>query len=185
LITRAYALIGRATAGAPQEAQLAIHSQVEWSLGTAGILNGQARDLKFTSDLTGPHGPGAIALGKTAPLITMAMTVPALLGGAPEAHIKLLRRLGVYWGLYYQGLDDLKDMLESTAVSGKTSGRDSSLGRPNVAHQIGVERSREYLRRLVRMTESCIAEIVAAHPASEFLVKFQSAMVRRLETLPE
>lgn len=185
LITRAYALIGRVGADAPLEARLAIHALVERCLGVAGIINGQARDLVFTPGSRGRRGPIGIALGKTVPLITMAMVVPARLAGAPEVRVQLLRRLSIYWGLYYQGVDDLKDLLERAEVSGKTSGRDAMLGRPNVAIQLGIARTRDYLLRLSRLAGTCIAEITASHPPSRYLSAFQMALLQRLESLPQ
>jgi geranylgeranyl pyrophosphate synthase len=181
LITRAYSLIGQAIEGAPREARVGAHAQAEQCLGSAGILNGQAHDLKFK-----PSSPAAIAIamGKTVPLVTMAMTIPALLGAAPEGHIRLLRRLSLYWGLYYQGLDDLTDLLERADISGKTPGRDAALGRPNIAHQLGMARTYGYLHRLARLADNCIVEISEGHPQSHFLFTFQTAFLNRLESLP-
>jgi len=180
LITRAYSLIGKVIADAPRDARLGIHAQVEHCLGSTGILNGQARDLRFTP---GSLSAIAIAMGKTVPLVTMAMTIPARLGGATEGRLRLLRRLSIYWGLYYQGLDDLKDLLERTEMSGKTSGRDAALGRPNIAHQLGVPRTRGYLCRLACLAENCISEISSNHPQSRFLFTFQMGLLQRLESL--
>jgi len=183
LITRAYALIGRAFADAPLEARLAMHAQVERSLGGMGIINGQARDLAFTPGARGIRGPVGIALGKTAPLVTLALVIPARLASAPDGLIQLLRKLSIYWGLFYQGVDDLKDLLERTDVSGKTSGRDAALGRPNVAHQLGAARARGYLLRLSSLAATCIAAITASHPQSRYLQAFQMTLLQRLESL--
>ena len=183
LVTRAYALIGEAIVHASAETRLAIHAQVEQCLGTAGVINGQARDLKFTAGSRGTGGPIAIALGKTVPLLTLAMVAPARLGNAPEAEIRLLRRLSVYWGLYYQGLDDLKDLLERAETSGKTSGRDVPLGRPNIARELGTAQTCVYLRRLGKLSERCIVEIARSHLPSRFLFAFQLALTQGLESL--
>jgi geranylgeranyl pyrophosphate synthase len=185
LITRAYALIGRIAAAGPLKARLAIHAQVERCLGGTGIINGQARDLTFTPASRGLRGPIGIALGKTVPLLTMAMVIPARLAGSPEGLIQLLRRLSIYWGLYYQGVDDLKDLLERTETSGKTSGRDQALSRPNIAHQLGVSGTRSYLLRLACLAGNCVAEIIASHPQSRYLPAFQMALLQRLESLPQ
>ncbi len=181
LITRAYALMGQVIADAPREARLAIHEQVERCLGPAGILNGQACDLRFAPGSSGV----AIALGKTVPLLTLAMTVPARLGGATQRQVRLLRRLSIYWGLYYQGLDDIKDVMERTEISGKTSGRDAALGRPNIALQLGIQRTRGYLCRLARLAKCCVAEISAGNLQMRFLFMFQTDLVQRMESLPQ
>ena len=154
---------------------------MERCLGSAGILNGQAHDLKYKR---GSPGAIEVAMGKTVPLVTMAMTIPARLGGAPEGQVRILRRLSLYWGLYYQGLDDLTDLLERADISGKTSGRDSALGRPNIGHQLGIARTCGYLHRLAHLAEKCIVEISERNPQSGFLFTFQTAFLNRLVSLP-
>ena len=63
--------------------------------------------------------------------------LPALLGGAEPAEVKLLERLAAFWGLSYQALDDLKDVFQQAEQTGKTVARDASLNRPNLALAIG------------------------------------------------
>jgi len=89
-----------------------------------------------------------------------------MLGGAAEREIQLLERIALYWGLGYQMVDDLKDVLESAAEAGKTVARDLALDRPNVASAMGHSRRRRApgalihlgdrtLRRLLQSRRNC------------------------------
>lgn len=183
LITRAYALLGGVICGAPPERHRAAHALVESCLGTTGILNGQARDLKFAKEGGSRREVVSISAGKTAPLIHLAMGLPALLFGADRRALTLLARLSLFWGLFYQGLDDLKDLLEKSAESGKTPGRDQALGRPNMALAVGEEKAKAYLLRLDRLSSRCIGELIQGHSRFSFLSEYHRMLAVRWEAL--
>ena len=92
LITRAYGLLGEAIATSPVENQRAAHALIERCLGILGIVNGQALDLEFRDGARSPTGPKHIALQKTAPLIELALALPAILTGAGAREVRNLRR---------------------------------------------------------------------------------------------
>ncbi len=158
-VNRAYGLLWKAVADAPPEVRGRAMAYVEQHLGVAGLLNGQSRDLHLQD-----HGRHAqvyrqIAIGKTASLIRLALVVPAMAGGASQREICLLERLSVAWGLCYQILDDLKDILHTSEKGGKTPARDAEMQRPNLAIAIGMEASLRRAQRLVRMSDRVIARL--------------------------
>jgi geranylgeranyl pyrophosphate synthase len=113
LINRAYALSWRAASGSAQEIQRHALGYLERCLGLDGVLNGQSLDLHYA---TLPHDRKTterIAQGKTVSLIRLPLVLPAMLGGASAREIQLLERIAMYWGLSYQIVDDLKDVLQS------------------------------------------------------------------------
>jgi geranylgeranyl pyrophosphate synthase len=95
-----------------------------------------------------------------------------------------LRRLAVAWGLFYQGVDDLTDILASARLSGKTAGRDESLGRPNIARRLGIAGAGRYLDRLIGISEDSVARLAAIRPGLKFLTRFQRLVARRRDALP-
>ena len=104
-----------------------------------GLLNGQSLDLHYCD--VAPHAarqPRRIARGKTVSLIRLTLALPAMLGGASGREIQQIERISVFWGLGYQMVDDLKDVLQSAAQTGKTPARDVLLDRPNIAAAIGI-----------------------------------------------
>ncbi len=85
---------------------------------------------------------------KTADLLRLTVVLPAILGRATRREIQLLDRLALFRGLAYQAADDLKDVFQESSLSGKTGGRDHSLGRPNLVATEGTEGA---IRRFLRL----------------------------------
>ena len=169
LINRAYALIWRAADGSPRAAQPRAHAYIERCLGVEGLLNGQSLDLHYAML---PHTRATteqIARGKTVSLIRLTLALPALLGGAGARDIQLMERIALFWGLGYQMVDDLKDVLQSTEDSGKTPARDELLGHPNMAAAIGVAQTVERLLRMIQLGDRTLDMLLRLKPELEFL----------------
>jgi geranylgeranyl diphosphate synthase, type II len=169
LINRAYALTWQAISVYPSDRQTRTLAYLEEHLGVGGVLNGQSLDLHYS---TLPHDLATterIARGKTVSLIRLALVLPALLGGAPKDEVRLLERIATYWGLSYQILDDLKDVLQSTAETGKTVARDVELDRPNMALAIGASGAIRRLARLTHLGDQALRRLSISRPAVSFL----------------
>jgi geranylgeranyl diphosphate synthase type II len=80
------------------------------------------------------------------------------------------------WGLSYQIVDDLKDVLQSPTESGKTSSRDISLDRPNIAHVIGIPSAVERLTRLIRLGDKMLQRLIGSRPEVAFLEKLRAEL---------
>jgi len=176
LINRAYALTWRAAAAVPVERQQRALEFVERYLGVGGLLNGQSTDLHYASL---PHDRGtteSIAMGKTVSLIRLTLVLPALLGGASELELRLLDRIAVFWGLSYQIVDDLRDVLQTARESGKTPARDASLGRPNLALAAGVPEAEKRLRRLIGLGDRMFRQLTLLRPQFGFLAEFRAEL---------
>ncbi len=185
LINRAYALIWRAVAACPHAAQSKVMTYIERRLGVDGLLNGQCLDLHYS---TLPHTRETterIARGKTVSLIRLTLVVPALLGGAPTREIQLLERVAVCWGLAYQAIDDLKDVLQSTADTGKTAARDALLDRPNIASAIGICGAVQRLERLLHVGDLTLQRLLSRRRALSFLSKLRSDLEAELRRVTD
>lgn len=180
LINRAYALLWKSVAASAQACQQPALGYVEQCLGVDGLLNGQSLDLHYG---TLPHDRATterIARGKTVSLIRLTLVLPAMLGGAPRREIRLLERIALYWGLSYQMVDDLKDVLQSDAGAGKTVARDAELGRPNAAAVMGVPGTVVRLRRFIRVGDRMLGRLMQLRPEVEFLVKLRTELDEEL-----
>lgn len=169
LINRAYALVWRAVAACSPNRRPYATSYVEERLGVEGLLNGQSLDLHYSAL---PHTLATterIARGKTVSLIRLTLVLPAILGDAPARELQLLERIAVCWGLGYQVLDDLKDVLQNSTETGKTAARDELLDRPNIASAIGIYESVERLQRLMRIGDRTLGALLTRRPALAFL----------------
>jgi len=159
LINRAYSLMWRSVAGLPSKTQVAALTYLERHLGLAGLLNGQSQDLHYAQLSPRVREPQSVAMGKTVSLIRLALVLPAIAAQALPGEIHLLDRLAIFWGLSYQTLDDLKDVLYTGDVHGKTAARDAFLDRPNLALAIGVPEAFERIDRLMDLAGRTIARL--------------------------
>jgi geranylgeranyl pyrophosphate synthase len=176
IINRAYALSWQAVAAAPPERQTEALAYIEQHLGVSGLLNGQSLDLHYSTLAHDLRTTEQIAVGKTISLIRLTVVLPALVGGAPPEELRLLDRVARYWGLSYQIVDDLKDVLQSAAETGKTAARDISLDRPNIALAIGVPASIDRLERLVELGDRVLRRLQSRRPALSFLRRLRGSI---------
>src|SRR5271168_1490677 len=169
LVNRAYALTWRAVlASVPERHSLAL-AYVERHLGVSGLLNGQSMDLHYAALPHDRQTTEQIAIGKTVSLIRLTLVLPAILGGASASELQMLERIALSWGLSYQIVDDLKDVLQSPVEAGETVSRDLSLGRPNIALVIGIGGAVERLTRLIDLGDRMLRRLIAIRPGVRFL----------------
>jgi geranylgeranyl pyrophosphate synthase len=180
LINRAYALSWRAVSCALPQVQSRALNYIEQCLGVDGLLNGQSLDLHYA---TLPHSRETterIARGKTVSLIRLTLVLPAMLGDASAREIQLLERIALYWGLGYQMVDDLKDVLDSAAEAGKTVARDLLLDRPNAASAMGVTGAVERLTRFIRMGDRTLHLLLKSRLELSFLERLRSDLEKEM-----
>lgn len=178
-INRAHGLIAVAIAAQTGERRLAATALVDASLGAGGLLDGQARDLRFAGTPGGAPVVTRIAQRKTASLFVLSLCLSAIAGRSKPAFWSGLRRLGLYWGLAYQAADDLADVLVASEDEGKTTGRDERRGRPNLALAIGADAARRRLDRLVRLAGRSAVRLAAEDRRWRFLLAAQKFLVAR------
>jgi geranylgeranyl pyrophosphate synthase len=177
LITRAYALLWEALDRIPAARRRKAAGLVDACLGAEGILDGQARDVHFGHEARAGEVL-RVALGKTVPLIRLAVVLPALASGAPMRAIRHLETLSRAWGLAYQILDDFKDVLLTDAEAGKTTSRDRRLGRPNLPQRAGWRRALVRLDGLLDEARQALDGARLARQASIPLARLQEALER-------
>ena len=174
LVNRAYALLWQGLSDCPQERQTRAVACVEDCLGITGLLNGQSQDLHYRGLPEHRRWPEKIAARKTAPLIRLALVLPALAGGAGPAETLLMKRLAIYWGIGYQILDDLKDAGWLPGRTGKTGARDAALHRPNLALAEGAEQAVVRLERLLGLADTAMEQLLVLLPSAIFLMDLRA-----------
>lgn len=189
LITQAYHLLWGILSDLPAERRARASELVAASLGVAGTLDGQARDLHFATARTGrgrlerTRQVERVAEGKTVPLIRLALVLPALVGGADEAELAALERLSSAWGLAYQGLDDCKDGLLDAREAGKSTARDGLLGRPNLPAAAGWTGAVRRVTRRLGQSRTALAELVRQRNGWSRLLPLQAHLESELAAL--
>jgi geranylgeranyl diphosphate synthase type II len=182
LITRAYELLWGVLGTLPADRRTRAAAIIADCLGPSGVLGGQARDLAFATG-RGDMAVVEVALGKTVPLVRLALVLPALVGGAGETALAALERLSRAWGLAYQAIDDCKDGLMGREETGKSTRRDGTLGRPNLAAEAGLPGSLARLEGELAAASSALAELPGAGLAWEGLPALQEFLEAEAATL--
>ncbi|UWZ85676.1 polyprenyl synthetase family protein [Occallatibacter riparius] len=180
LINRAYALTWRAISQCPHAAQAHAMRYLEDRLGVNGLLNGQSLDLHYSELPHDRETTERVACGKTVSLIRLTLVLPAMLGGASARELQLFERMATCWGLAYQMVDDLKDVMQSSVASGKTAARDLHLDRPNIALAIGVPDALARLTRLIDVGDRTLDGLMARRPSLKFLRRLRTDLQHEL-----
>jgi geranylgeranyl pyrophosphate synthase len=159
LINRAYALCHDVLSRRLASVQTAARACLENALGTEGIIGGQARDLRFGSSPQPAREVLRIAARKTGALFLLSIYLPAIFGQPSANERRALHALCIYWGLGYQVIDDLNDVLATSLDTGKTSGRDQALNRPNLALATSVPAARHRLAHLLTLSTHALKKL--------------------------
>jgi geranylgeranyl pyrophosphate synthase len=110
-----------------------------------------------------------VARLKTVPLLQVAVLLPVILTGGRADMVTLLERYCLVRGVAYQIADDLKDVVGTASVVGKTTGRDELLGRPNIVNVAGFQGARARLLRLNGIGDRVLDVLPGGRPRWEFL----------------
>jgi len=176
-INRAYALAGFSFAAYPVETRMKAVACLDSCLGPSGLVGGQAADLSFAESDRSARAVLSVAVRKTGSLFWLAVYFPALLASPSAAELRDLKALCVYWGLAYQATDDLQDALSSAFETGKTTGRDRALNRPNLVHVIGAPATRLRTARLLGQARRVISRLDLRSPRWSYLGGFHREFV--------
>lgn len=179
LINRAYALLGFALADQPVAMRLQATACVDAFLGPAGLVGGQAADLRYGEGPRGVRAVSRIAAAKTGSLFWMAVYLPALAARPDEGERRALKALCVYWGLIFQAIDDLGDLEKGDEEAGKSTGRDDALARPNLALEIGAAAARARVARLAGQAERALRRLESRGARWSYLRRFQTEAAAR------
>ncbi|MFK7916153.1 MAG: polyprenyl synthetase family protein [Pseudomonadales bacterium] len=112
------------------------------AVGPAGMVGGQMRDMA-AEKLTLVLGElEALHAAKTGALITAAVQLGALVGGASAEQYVLLTEYAKRVGLAFQIIDDVLDVTETTESLGKPAGSDEAAGKNTYPVLLGLSESR-------------------------------------------
>lgn len=150
LMTHAFQLLASGEDEVPASIRLEVIERLCRAIGTdGGVIAGQVADLCTQGKpFTAPELE-YIHASKTGALIEASLTCAAVLAGASPDQLADLSHFGRKTGLAFQIVDDVLDVVGTSAELGKTSGKDSSGGKATYPALYGVERSREAAAALV------------------------------------
>ncbi len=161
LLTRAFQVVSEME-GVRPERQVAILRELAKAAGTVnGMIGGQVADLEAEGKPVEEENLHYIHRAKTAAMMRASVRVGAIFAGATQQQFESLSRFGGQIGLAFQIVDDVLDVVESTAGLGKTAGKDAQQKKATFPALYGVERSR------AMAAETKLRAIAALEPFGE------------------
>jgi geranylgeranyl pyrophosphate synthase len=138
------------------EIRIRLISELARAAGTpTGMVAGQQLDLQAEGKKISIEDLEKIHHSKTGAIICGAARAGAIISEASEAELETVSKFASKLGLLFQITDDLLDVTQTTAVLGKTAGKDSASAKATYPGFYGVEESGKLARRVC--DEACAA----------------------------
>jgi geranylgeranyl diphosphate synthase type II len=164
---------GRNHGDIPAAVRLAAVAELAAAAGAAGLVGGQALDLRAEAPpavAPADEAGRAAALAtlddiharKTGALMRAAVRMGAILGGATEGQLLALTRYGEAVGLLFQIADDVLDVEATPEEMGKATGKDGARRKWAYPAVIGVDASRAIAEAWVRDALDALSDFPAA-----------------------
>ncbi len=118
--------------------------------GNSGMIEGQMRDMQAAAKPLTTEELRRLQELKTGALITAAVHVGALLGGADGDRIGCMIEYGNHIGLAFQVADDLLDIEGDAAMMGKETGGDVRQKKATFPALLGIDATRDLSRSLLK-----------------------------------
>lgn len=112
--------------------------------GRHGLVQGQVLDLAAENQDISVDALQRIHRLKTAYLIEACVAIPAVLAGDRPSQ-EVLSHYGRYFGLAFQMVDDILNVVGDATELGKATGTDAGLGKATYPRLVGMDRARALL----------------------------------------
>ncbi|MGI6567878.1 MAG: polyprenyl synthetase family protein [Firmicutes bacterium] len=176
LLTESFALLGQLEdLGIPVKVVVAVIREMAQAGGSRGLIGGQAVDLASEGRQISQETLEYIHTHKTGALFRAVVRCGALLGGADEAELAAVTLYAEHFGLCFQIIDDILDVVGDEAKLGKKVGSDAEQGKVTYVTLYGLEEARALA--LKAMEEA--REAVADFQGSEVLASLAMYIVQR------
>jgi geranylgeranyl diphosphate synthase type II len=124
--------------------RLNILATIAQAAGTdRGMIGGQVADLEAEKKMPDVGTLEYIHRSKTAALIRASIVAGGMAGGATNEDVERLKCFGENIGWSFQVVDDILDVEESSAVLGKTAGKDQAQQKATYPALYGILQSRD------------------------------------------
>ena len=167
------------TSGLPPTAIVESVLVLARAAGPDGMVGGQMADLQAETRDIAAQPPeveqrtlDAIHRRKTGALITAAVELGAIAGGASPEHRAALRDYGQSIGIAFQIVDDLLDVEGTPENTGKATGKDSGRGKLTFPAVYGVASSRDQAHRWIERASQAIAPLGESAQPLNWLAKY-------------
>jgi len=150
LLTRAFSTLAE-NGPSDHATRLRVIREMGNAAGTVrALIGGQVLDLESQGKQVTESELEEIHRSKTGALITCAVRLGAIIGGATDDDLALLTSYGEKAGLAFQVADDILDQTAPRHVLGKTPGKDSASDKATYVKLLGLEVARKKADALAR-----------------------------------
>ena len=175
LLTHAFTLLATRYADRPILAT-ALACELGQAAGSTELIGGQMEDIEAETTPATRDQVEFIHNGKTAAMIACSLALGGLIGGADDAQLATLRRLGRAVGLAFQTIDDVLDATATSAELGKTAGKDAKSEKATMVRVLGLDGARE---RAAAHTATALAELAKLPGDTTFLRALVESLLHR------
>ena len=158
--------------GLPDQVTTAVLRTLLQASGAGGMIGGQLLDLEGEAAPLTLDALERVHRMKTGALISAAVVIGGLAGGATPAVQAALRTYGDAVGLAFQIADDVLDVTSTTDQLGKTAGRDAALRKSTYPALLGLVPARERATHLSADAVAALRESGIHSTALEALAHF-------------
>ena len=128
--------------------------EVAKAIGTEGMIGGQVKDLEAEGKKVSLKQVEYIHTHKTGKLLSASVRAGAILGGADKATLSALSSYGEKFGLAFQIVDDILDVVGKEEIIGKKKGSDKANSKATYPEVIGLEESKKLAKDLLTQAKS-------------------------------
>lgn len=175
LQTLAFQTLANRLAGIAPARQLEMLHLLAVASGSRGMAGGQAIDLAAVNQQLTLAELEFMHIHKTGALIRAAVLLGAHCGEAMPDALESLGRFANRIGLLFQVVDDILDSEASTAILGKTAGKDAAQHKATYVNILGVNQARLMASRLRQDAHDALTPFgelaVRLHELTDFIVE--------------
>lgn len=175
LLTLAFEVVLRQK-DVPPEILLNVLREISTAAGAAGMVGGQAIDLRSEGVQIDFATLKRMHAGKTGALFRAAIRSGALLAQADEKILDALTRYAEAFGLAFQITDDILDVTGDAAVLGKATGSDIKNAKSTYVSLTSLEAARNFAREAV---ESAVDALKIFGTEADFLRELVTYLTAR------
>jgi geranylgeranyl diphosphate synthase type II len=128
--------------------------EVAKAIGTEGMIGGQVKDLEAEGKEVSLKQVEYIHTHKTGKLLGTSIRAGAILGSADRTTLSALSSYGEKFGLAFQIVDDILDVVGKEEIIGKKKGSDKANSKATYPEVIGLEESKKLARDLLTKAKS-------------------------------
>ncbi|SEQ16009.1 geranylgeranyl diphosphate synthase, type II [Lachnospiraceae bacterium NE2001] len=154
-------------------------SELALETGIDGMLGGQALDVELSGMPTTTEDRDYIYDHKTCALIKAPFIIGALLAGRDDQILDDLSQVGYLIGMAFQVQDDILDVTGDAAKLGKEVHQDARNEKSTYVSELGLEKSRQYVKDCSEKAISIIEEIADESAARTLMVELITELINR------